>query len=67
MSESIFSKLVREPNGAYTVSYGPFLLQSALQPIFRNLVATYPVADVNTAIADAAAGKAIKAAFVPRP
>ena len=35
MSErSIFSKLVRQPDGAFSAQYGPYLLQSALQPIF---------------------------------
>ena len=35
MSErSIFSNLVRQPDGAFSVVYGPYLLQSALQPIF---------------------------------
>ncbi len=59
-------------SGQYTMAalaaYLDFLKANpALQPIFRSLVATYSVADVNTAVADAAAGKAIKAAFVPRP
>lgn len=31
---SIFSNLVRQPDGAFGAAYGPFLLQSALQPIF---------------------------------
>ena len=36
MSEkSIFSNLVRGADGAFSAVYGPFLLQSALQPIFR--------------------------------
>ena len=36
MSErSIFSNLVRQPDGAFTARCGPYLLQSALQPIFR--------------------------------
>ncbi len=35
MSErSIFSNLVRQPGGAFGAAYGPFFLQSALQPIF---------------------------------
>jgi EAL domain-containing protein (putative c-di-GMP-specific phosphodiesterase class I) len=35
MSErSIFSNLVRQPDGAFSALYGPCLLQSALQPIF---------------------------------
>jgi EAL domain-containing protein (putative c-di-GMP-specific phosphodiesterase class I) len=35
MSErSIFSNLVRQPDGAFGAVYGPYLLQSALQPIF---------------------------------
>lgn len=35
MSErSIFSNLVRQPDGAFSAVYGPYLLQSALQPIF---------------------------------
>ena len=35
MSErSIFSNLVRQPDGAFGAAYGAFLLQSALQPIF---------------------------------
>ena len=35
MSErSIFSNLVRQPDGAFSVVYGPYFLQSALQPIF---------------------------------
>ncbi|MDX3926829.1 MAG: EAL domain-containing protein [Shinella sp.] len=36
MSErSIFANLVREADGSYSTVYGPFKLQSALQPIFR--------------------------------
>ena len=36
MSEkSIFSNLVRQPDGAFSAVYGPYLLQSALQPIFH--------------------------------
>ena len=36
MSErSIFSNLIRQPDGAFSAVYGPFFLQSALQPIFR--------------------------------
>ena len=31
---SIFSNLVRQPDGAFSALYGPYLLQSALQPIF---------------------------------
>lgn len=35
MSErSIFSNLVRQADGAFSAVYGPYLLQSALQPIF---------------------------------
>ncbi len=35
MSErSIFSNLVRQPDGAFSAVYGAYLLQSALQPIF---------------------------------
>lgn len=35
MSErSIFSNLVRQADGAFSAIYGPYLLQSALQPIF---------------------------------
>ncbi|WP_411032891.1 EAL domain-containing protein [Shinella sp. BYT-45] len=35
MSEkSIFSNLVRQPDGAFSAVYGSYLLQSALQPIF---------------------------------
>lgn len=35
MSErSIFSNLVRQPNGGFSAIYGAYLLQSALQPIF---------------------------------
>jgi EAL domain-containing protein (putative c-di-GMP-specific phosphodiesterase class I) len=35
MSErSIFSNLVRQADGAFSALYGPYLLQSALQPIF---------------------------------
>lgn len=35
MSErSIFSNLVRQPDGAFSAVYGPYLLQSALQPVF---------------------------------
>jgi EAL domain-containing protein (putative c-di-GMP-specific phosphodiesterase class I) len=35
MSErSIFSRLVRQPDGAFSAIYGAYLLQSALQPIF---------------------------------
>lgn len=35
MSErSIFSNLVRQSDGAFSALYGPYLLQSALQPIF---------------------------------
>ena len=38
MSErSIFSNLVRQPDGAFSAVYGAYLLQSALQPIFREL------------------------------
>lgn len=33
---SIFANLVRNDNGAFSTVYGPFALQSALQPIFRN-------------------------------
>ncbi len=33
---SIFANLVRNENGAFSTVYGPFALQSALQPIFRN-------------------------------
>lgn len=32
---SIFTNLVRQADGAYSAVYGPYLLQSALQPIFR--------------------------------
>lgn len=32
---SIFSNLVRQADGAYSAVYGQYLLQSALQPIFR--------------------------------
>ncbi|SMF73856.1 EAL domain, c-di-GMP-specific phosphodiesterase class I (or its enzymatically inactive variant) [Xaviernesmea oryzae] len=32
---SIFANLVRGENGAFSTIYGPFKLQSALQPIFR--------------------------------
>ena len=31
---SIFSNLVRQADGAFSARYGPYLLQSALQPIF---------------------------------
>lgn len=31
---SIFSNLVRQPDGAFSARFGPYLLQSALQPIF---------------------------------
>lgn len=31
---SIFANLVRDESGAYSTAYGPFMLQSALQPIF---------------------------------
>lgn len=34
-TKSIFANLVRAENGAYSTAYGPFVLQSALQPIFR--------------------------------
>jgi EAL domain-containing protein (putative c-di-GMP-specific phosphodiesterase class I) len=38
MSErSIFSNLVRQADGAFSAVYGPYLLQSALQPIFAEL------------------------------
>ena len=58
-------------SGQYTMAdlgaYLDFLKANpALQPLFRSLVATYLVAEVNTAVADAASGKAIKAVFVPR-
>ncbi|MDR6816525.1 EAL domain-containing protein (putative c-di-GMP-specific phosphodiesterase class I) [Neorhizobium sp. 2083] len=33
---SIFANLVRSDNGSFSTIYGPFLLQSALQPIFRS-------------------------------
>ena len=36
-----------------------------LQPLFRSALACYPIEAVNTALADAAAGKAIKAAIRP--
>ena len=32
---SIFANLVRSEDGAFSTAYGPFVLQSALQPIFR--------------------------------
>lgn len=34
-TKSIFANLVRSENGAYSTAYGPFVLQSALQPIFE--------------------------------
>lgn len=34
-SKSIFTNLVRAGDGTYTAAYGSFILQSALQPIFR--------------------------------
>jgi len=37
---SIFANLVRNDNGAFSAVYGPFSLQSALQPIFRNKLET---------------------------
>ncbi|WP_117193695.1 EAL domain-containing protein [Rhizobium terrae] len=33
---SIFANLVRGQDGAFSTAYGPYLLNSALQPIFRN-------------------------------
>ncbi len=33
---SIFANLVRSDNGSFSTVYGPFLLQSALQPILRS-------------------------------
>jgi EAL domain-containing protein (putative c-di-GMP-specific phosphodiesterase class I) len=36
-SKSIFSNLIRDPDGTWSTAYGPFLLKSALQPIFRKL------------------------------
>lgn len=33
---SIFANLVRSDEGAFSTGYGPFVLQSALQPIFRS-------------------------------
>ncbi|MFB9948056.1 EAL domain-containing protein [Rhizobium puerariae] len=33
---SIFANLVRSEDGAFSTAYGPFVLQSALQPIFRS-------------------------------
>ncbi|MCC2610642.1 EAL domain-containing protein [Neorhizobium petrolearium] len=33
---SIFANLVRSESGAFSTGYGPFTLQSALQPIFRS-------------------------------
>lgn len=33
-ASSIFSKLSRQSDGSWTAAYGPFVLQSALQPIF---------------------------------
>lgn len=35
-SKSIFADLVHNESGAYSASYGAFVLQSALQPIFSN-------------------------------
>jgi EAL domain-containing protein (putative c-di-GMP-specific phosphodiesterase class I) len=35
--KSIFSNLAKEPDGTWTTVYGPFVLKSALQPIFRRL------------------------------
>lgn len=34
-TKSNFANLVRSENGAYSTAYGPFVLQSALQPIFQ--------------------------------
>ncbi|MBP2461657.1 MULTISPECIES: EAL domain-containing protein [unclassified Rhizobium] len=34
-SRSIFANLVRGDDGAWSTAYGPFILRSALQPIFR--------------------------------
>ena len=34
-TKSSFANLVRSANGAYSTAYGPFVLQSALQPIFE--------------------------------
>jgi EAL domain-containing protein (putative c-di-GMP-specific phosphodiesterase class I) len=31
---SIFANLIRQPDGAVSTAYGPYLLQSALQPLF---------------------------------
>lgn len=35
MTESLYANLVRDPDGAWSTAYGPFILRSALQPIFR--------------------------------
>ena len=37
IGKSIYAKLVRKADGPWTTAYGPFLLQSAFQPIFRQL------------------------------
>lgn len=37
---SIFANLVRGANGTFSTAYGPFMLHSALQPIFRSLPET---------------------------
>lgn len=55
-------------SGQYTLEdirvYLDFLVGNPdLQPLFASLLSCYAVADVKTAIADAAAGRAIKAAF----
>lgn len=36
-SKSIFSSLIRDQDGTWSTAYGPFILKSALQPIFRKL------------------------------
>lgn len=33
--KSIFANLIRRDDGSFSTAYGPFILQSALQPIFR--------------------------------
>ncbi|NTJ42928.1 EAL domain-containing protein [Agrobacterium larrymoorei] len=36
-AKSIFSNLIREADGSWSTAYAPFILKSALQPIFRRL------------------------------
>ncbi|TWF54537.1 EAL domain-containing protein [Neorhizobium alkalisoli] len=35
--KSIFANLIRRDDGSFSTAYGPFILQSALQPVFRSV------------------------------